>query len=136
MEHDNAEYIIFFDGVCKLCNYTVNFLIRHDKKNCFRFAPLQWEVSKNILGNNYPNSKALNTLIYFENGIIYKESTAVLKIFNKLPFPFFLLYSFIIIPKFIRNSLYRYISRNRFKWFGKNNSCMVPSEEIQNKFIN
>ncbi|MBS4012761.1 MAG: DUF393 domain-containing protein [Bacteroidetes bacterium] len=135
MKHINAKSIVFFDGSCILCNYAVNFIIRNDKHNVFHFAPLQWEVSKKILNKDYPYSTLPNTLIYLENGKLYKESNAILRIFRKLPFPHYLFYSFIIIPKFIRDIIYKFISKKRYSWFGKYDSCIAPSQDIKNKFL-
>jgi predicted DCC family thiol-disulfide oxidoreductase YuxK len=129
------NHIIFFDGVCNLCNSSVNFVIRHDKQNIFHFASIQWDVTRDLLAENYPEEDYFQTILYYENGRIFEKSTAVLRIARKLGFPWKAAYGFIIVPKFIRNAIYMLISRNRYKWFGKKDKCMVPSPGLKNKFL-
>jgi predicted DCC family thiol-disulfide oxidoreductase YuxK len=128
--------IIFFDGVCNLCNSSVNFIIERDKKNIFHFASLQSKAAKDILGEKYPKSGTFDTILYLENNKLYTYSTAILRIGKKLPFPYPLLYFFIIVPPFLRNYIYGIISRNRYKWFGKKDQCMIPTPEQKAKFLN
>ena len=129
------EHIIFFDGVCNLCNSSVNFVIRHDKRNIFHFASLQWDVARKLLAENYPEGDDFQTILYYENGKIFEKSTAVLRIARKLDYPLKMAYGFIIVPRFIRDSIYMFISRNRYKWFGKKDRCMIPTPELKNKFL-
>ena len=129
------NHIILFDGVCNLCNSSVNFVIRHDKRNIFHFASLQWSVARDLLEESYPEGGNFHTILYYENGKIFEKSTAVLKIARQLGFPWKVAYCFIIIPKFIRDAVYMFISRNRYKWFGKRDKCMIPSPELKNKFL-
>ena len=131
-----VSHIIFFDGVCNLCNSSVNFLIRNDKRNLFHFASLQWNVARDLLAENYPEGDDFHTILYYENGKTFEKSTAVLRIARKLGYPWKAAYGFIIVPKFIRDAIYMLISRNRYKWFGKKDSCMIPSPELKNKFLN
>ena len=130
------DHIIFFDGVCNLCNSSVNFVIRRDKKNIFHFASLQWPVARKVLAGNFPDEDNFETILYFENGKIFEKSTAVLRIARKLGFPWNLAYGFIIIPRFLSDGVYMLISRNRYKWFGKKEECMIPTAEVKNKFLN
>ena len=130
------NHIIFFDGVCNLCNSSVNFIIRYDKRNIFHFASLQWDVARELLSENYPEGDDFQTILYYENGKIYEKSTAVLRIARKLGYPWKAAYGFIIVPKFIREAIYLLISRNRYKWFGRRDRCMIPSPELKNKFLN
>ncbi|OGU13855.1 MAG: thiol-disulfide oxidoreductase [Ignavibacteria bacterium GWB2_35_12] len=127
--------IVFFDGVCNLCNSIVQFIIRHDKKERFLFASLQSEKSKEILSNFNFTQSDIETIILLEENKLYFVSTAALKIVRHLNFLCSLLYIFIIIPKPLRNYVYRIIAKNRYKWFGKKDSCMVPSHELKNRFI-
>jgi predicted DCC family thiol-disulfide oxidoreductase YuxK len=136
MFQKHPEHIIFFDGVCNLCNSSVNFVIRHDKRNRFHFASLQWDVARELLSENYPEGDDFQTILYYDKGKIFEKSTAVLRIARQLGFQWKFAYSFIIIPKFIRDAVYMYISRNRYKWFGKRDKCMIPSPELKNKFLN
>jgi predicted DCC family thiol-disulfide oxidoreductase YuxK len=89
-----------------------------------------------LLSENYPEGDDFQTILYYDKGKIFEKSTAVLRIARQLGFPWKFAYSFIIIPKFIRDAVYMYISRNRYKWFGKRDKCMIPSPELKNKFLN
>ena len=129
------KLIVLFDGVCNLCNSIVQFIIRHDKKERFLFASLQSEKSKEILSNFNFTQSDIETIILLEENKLYFVSTAALKIVRHLNFLCSLLYIFIIIPKPLRNYVYRIIAKNRYKWFGKKDSCMVPSHELKNRFI-
>jgi predicted DCC family thiol-disulfide oxidoreductase YuxK len=131
----NNNRIILFDGICNLCNASVNFIIKNDKKNRFVFASLQSDVAKEILLQFSEKKLNLNTLIYFENGVLFEKSTAVLKIAKQLRFPWPIFYVFIIIPAFLRDNIYTFIAKNRYKWFGKKATCMIPAPELKSKFL-
>jgi predicted DCC family thiol-disulfide oxidoreductase YuxK len=134
-ENNNNTAIILFDGVCNFCNSSVNFIIVHDKKNYFKFTPLQSDLGIKLLEKyNFDNSKT-DSVILIENDNIYTKSTAALKISKHLNRLYSLLYILIIIPTFIRNFVYDIIAKNRYKWFGKKDSCMMPSAEIKSKFL-
>lgn len=127
--------IILFDGECNLCNSSVNFVIRHDKKNHFRFAALQSEAGKELLKQfnitNLPNE----SFVLIEHNKAFTRSTAVLRVTKRLNKLYPLLYVFIIIPSPIRNFLYDLTARNRYKWFGKRDQCMIPTDELRSKFL-
>lgn len=127
--------IILFDGVCNFCNSSINFVIRHDKKNHFRFAPLQSETGKQLLQQFEAGELPLDSIVLIENNKLYKQSTAVLKIAKQLGGAYRLLYGFVILPRFLRDAVYKYVAKNRYKWFGKKDSCMIPTKEIREKFI-
>ncbi|REE81657.1 putative DCC family thiol-disulfide oxidoreductase YuxK [Lutibacter oceani] len=135
MNNIKNESIILFDGVCNLCNASVNFIIKHDKKAHFKFASLQSDAAKEILLQYNSKKIKLDSIILIEEEAIYEKSTAALKISRKLTGGFKLLYIFIIIPKFIRDWVYNYIAKNRYKWFGKKESCMIPSLEMKDRFL-
>jgi len=127
--------IVLFDGVCNLCNGAVQFIIRHDKKNIFMFASLQSEVGRKILEQyNFPLDE-FNSFILIENNKAYTRSTGALRVAKKLNGLWPLLYGFIIIPKFIRDSIYNWVAGNRYKWFGKKDACMIPTPELKTKFL-
>jgi predicted DCC family thiol-disulfide oxidoreductase YuxK len=127
--------IVLFDGVCNLCNGAVQFIIRHDKKNIFMFASLQSEVGRKILEQyNFPLDE-LNSFILIENNKAYTRSTGALRVAKKLNGLWPLLYGFIIIPKFIRDSIYNRVAGNRYKWFGKKDACMIPTPELKARFL-
>jgi predicted DCC family thiol-disulfide oxidoreductase YuxK len=127
--------IILFDGVCNLCNSSVQFVVKHDTNNKYKFAALQSDYAKNILAGHQINVEKLASLILIEDQKIYTESTGALRIAKSLDFPTSLLYVFIIIPPFIRDEVYRYIARNRYNWFGKKEICWLPTSELKSKFI-
>ena len=127
--------IILFDGVCNLCNSSVNFIIKHDKKKHFLFASLQSDAAKEILLHHSLNKIIFDSIILIEDTIIYEKSTAVLRIAKKLNNGFQLLYVFILIPKILRDKIYDYIAKNRYKWYGKKNTCMLPSKDLKSRFL-
>lgn len=127
--------IILFDGVCNLCNGFVQFVIKRDKDAKFRFGSLQSETVKNILiAYNFENQK-LQTVIFIENNILYTQSTAVLKIAKQLGGIWQLLYVFMIVPAFFRDWIYERIAKSRYKIFGQRDTCMVPTSELKNRFL-
>lgn len=130
------DNVILFDGVCNFCNSSINFIIRHDTKNRFHFAPLQSEPGAAIIKlYNLPEA-FLSSVILIENGKAYVKSTAALRIARRLNggWPLFF-YAFIILPPFCRDWVYNIIARNRYKWWGKKESCMVPTPEVRKKFL-
>ncbi|WP_417888011.1 thiol-disulfide oxidoreductase DCC family protein [Zunongwangia sp.] len=130
------KYIVLFDGVCNLCDNTVQFIIKRDKKDLFRFASLQSDVGKSLLKERGINPNLLNTIILIIPGKAwYQKSDAALRIAKKLSGGYFLLSWFLVLPKSIRDLGYDIVSKNRYKWFGKKNRCMIPTPEIKKKFI-
>ena len=136
MNNFENKSIILFDGVCNLCNASVNFVIKHDKKAQFLFASFQSDAAKEILLQfNLENLNA-GTVILVEGNKAYDKSTAALKIIKRLDGGGFkAIYAFFIIPKFFRDWIYSFIAQNRYKWFGKRESCMIPSHELKNRFL-
>ena len=129
--------LILFDGVCNLCNSSVLYVIKRDKKNKFLFAPLQSEVSKQIIHNFDINTFQVDSIILYEpeKEKIHYKSTAALKIASQLGFPTYVLAIFLVIPAFIRNWVYDFIAKNRYKWYGKKDACMIPTPELKSKFL-
>lgn len=134
-ENTGNKSIILFDGVCNFCNSTVNRIIRNDKKDHFRFAALQSETGKKLLKKFKIDPGTTDSIILIENDRVYLRSGATLRISKQLGGLYPLLYGFIIIPPFLRNAVYDLIAKNRYKWFGKKESCMVPEENVRAKFI-
>ena len=132
---NTTKSIILFDGVCNLCNSSVNFIIERDPKEHFLFASLQSDVASKLLLQFNLKKITLDSIILIEKGNIYEKSTAALKIAKKLNGLFPLLYVFIIIPSFIRNYVYDYIATNRYKWYGKKESCSLPSPSLKKRFL-
>ena len=129
------DNIILFDGVCNFCNSSVNTIIKHDTKNRYKFTALQSEIGKKILQKYSIDSTKIDSIILIENEVAFIKSTAILKISKHLSGIYPLAYGFIIVPTFIRNLVYDFIARNRYKWWGKKDSCMIPTAEVKAKFI-
>lgn len=133
MNSDNS--IVLFDGVCNFCNYWVNFAIRRDKGKKLRFTPLQGETAKQLLPQFDLHTTSLSSVIFIDDEKIYTQSSAALRIAKYLDGGWKLFYGLIIIPKFIRDFFYNIIARNRYKWFGKKDTCMIPTPEIKERFL-
>ena len=127
--------IILFDGVCNLCNASVNFVIDRDPRGIFRFAALQSEVARPMLEKQGLTDEALDSIVLLEKDKIYRRSTAALRIAKRLKGVWPLLYLFIVVPPPLRNAVYDWIARNRYRWFGKSETCRVPTPELQERFL-
>lgn len=126
--------IIFFDGVCNLCNNSVQFIIKRDKKNKFKFASLQSSFAKNNLSKHIDVDK-LESIVLLNEDKLYTKSAAALLIARELSGMWPMFYVFIIIPSFIRDWFYNIIAKNRYRIFGKKDSCMIPSPAFKEKFL-
>ncbi|WP_117883364.1 thiol-disulfide oxidoreductase DCC family protein [Aureibaculum luteum] len=131
----NNKSIILFDGVCNLCNSSVQFIITRDKNNHFIFASLQSDAAQDILLHFKKNNSDFDSIILIDNGKIHDKSSAILKVSRKLGGLWKYSYVFIIVPKFIRDFFYTLIAQNRYKWFGKKDSCMIPTKELKERFL-
>lgn len=127
--------VIYFDGVCNLCSSSVQFVLKQDRKKVFRFASLQGEAGQKMLLANQLPPDHYNSFILDENGKIYTRSTGALRVMKLLGGAWSILYGFMIIPPFIRDGLYHFISNNRYKWFGKKQSCWLPKPEWNDRFL-
>jgi len=127
--------IILFDGVCNYCNNKVNFIIKNDSKDVFRFVALQSETGQKII-MYLGIDKTIDSIILYEPGYAYFiKSEAVFRIIKHLSSTVKLLLLFNFIPTSIKNLIYNFIAKNRYNWYGKNEQCMMPSEDIIGKFI-
>lgn len=131
----NDNKIVLFDGVCNLCNSSVQFIIKRDKKKQFRFASLQGNFGQQFLKKNKLPADNFNSFILLENETVYTRSTAALRMLKHLGGGWRLMYGFIVLPKFIRDGIYNLIARNRYKWFGKRESCMIPTADVRERFL-
>lgn len=131
----NKPSIILFDGVCNFCNHWVNFIIKRDKKKQFRFASLQSETARRLLANYQYDNKSIDTVILIEEGKIYTHSTAAIRICKKLSGSWPLLYCLIIFPRFIRDWQYKFVAKRRYAWFGKSETCRIPSAGEKELFL-
>ena len=127
--------VVLFDGVCNFCNYWVNFALKRDRKNKLRFTPLQGKTAKQLLPHYILNPSSLSSVIFIDAGKAWTQSSAAIRICRYLGGGWKLLYGLIVIPKFIRDFFYNIIARNRYKWFGKKESCMVPTPELRERFL-
>lgn len=135
MDLDKKDKIILFDGVCNLCNGAVTFIIKRDKNNLFKFATLQSEIAEELLIAKLSDKELLDSIVLIENGKQYTKSSAALRIAKNLSGAYPLLYIFMVIPKFLRDWVYSIIAKNRYKWFGKRDACMIPTPELKKKFL-
>lgn len=131
----SATAIVLFDGVCNLCDQSVQFIIQRDPKQRYQFAPLQSDLAKELLQEHQLNPKDLERAVLIENGKAYTHSTASLRVVRHLSGAWPLLYVFILVPRFIRDAVYRWVARNRYRWFGKKEACAMPTAENRARFL-
>jgi len=134
MVEENKK-IILFDGVCNLCNNAVTFVIKRDRKDIFRYAAIQSDIGQKLITNAKINPETIDSIFLISNGKCYYKSNAALRIAKHLSGAYPLLFAFLIVPKFIRNWVYDFIAKNRYKWFGKKESCMIPTPALKSLFI-
>lgn len=137
--------ILLFDGHCNLCNGSVQFFLKNDRKKTIRFASLQSNLARQLLSqaqlteliptNQNVDNEAPGSMVYFYKGKVYTKSTGVLKALQQMGLPFSLLQIFLIVPKFIRDGFYRWVARNRYKWFGRKEECWLPNPSYQHRFL-
>lgn len=128
-----SSSVVFFDGVCNLCNSTVKWIISHDKKRIFKYSSLQSNYAKvNIID---PSLIKLDSIILKIDNRFYKKSRAVLMILSKLGFPYNMSAVALAIPSFISDFFYDIVAKYRYRWFGRRESCMLPSEDIKSLFL-
>ena len=129
--------VLLFDGVCNLCSGTVQFVIAHDPHAYFKFASQQSEAGQALMhehGIAIPEGDPLS-LVLVEDGRVYDRSTGALRVARHLSFPFNVGWAFIIVPRFVRDFVYGVIAKNRYRWFGKKDVCMVPTPELRARFL-
>ena len=135
MNKQSTHSIILFDGVCNLCNGAVNFVINRDPGNVFKFTPLQEKQGVLLLKKHAIDAKMLDSIVLIENGNVYIKSSAALRIAKKMSNLWPLFFVLLIIPRFIRDGVYDFIAKNRYKWFGKKEQCMIPTPGLREKFL-
>ena len=129
------DRIVLFDGVCVFCNHSVNFIIRHDRRDLYRFAPLQSEIGKRLLAQYGLDPESVDSVVLIENGRACAKTSAALRICRNLDGMWPLMYGFIIVPAFVRNVVYDIIAKYRYRWWGKLDACMMPTPEVRRKFL-
>ena len=132
---DTTHPILFFDGVCNLCNSSIQFILKNDRRGDLRFASLQSEVAREMLPPFGIDPDDLNSVVLYENGTVYTRSSAVLRTLRLMGGPLSYLAVFGIVPRRIRDFFYNYISHHRYNWFGKREHCMLPRPEWNARFL-
>ncbi|MEO6759476.1 MAG: thiol-disulfide oxidoreductase DCC family protein [Saprospiraceae bacterium] len=127
--------VLLFDGVCNLCNASVQWVLTHDPRGVFRFAALQSETGQELLHQFGLDQESFNSVVLVDGDRIYLRSDAPLEIVRRLGGAWPLLYGFKIIPRFLRDAIYNWIARNRYRWFGKREACMLPRAEWKARFL-
>ena len=127
--------IVLFDGVCNLCNGSVQFILKRDPRGTFRFASLQSEAGRSLMAGHGLDPGALSSVVLIEDGRAFEESSAALRIARHLPGPWKLLRVFAVVPRPLRDAVYRWIARNRYRWFGKTETCWLPTPELRARFL-
>jgi predicted DCC family thiol-disulfide oxidoreductase YuxK len=133
---EESKAIILFDGVCNLCNASVQLVIKNDPDAYFNFASLQSDAGIALQKKyNLPVLANPESLVLIEDNKVYQYATAALRIARKLKSWHRFLYVFIIVPDFLRNAVYKFIARNRYKWWGKQDSCWLPTPNLKKRFL-
>jgi predicted DCC family thiol-disulfide oxidoreductase YuxK len=127
--------VILFDGLCNFCNGAINFVLKQDKKGIFRFAPLQSEAGRRLLQQYHLPTDEFESFVLIDDGKVYTKSSAALRVMNKLPWYWKEAQIFRVIPTIFRDAIYEFIARNRYKWFGKKDQCMLPTPEMRSRFL-
>ena len=135
MNETRENAIILFDGVCNFCNGSVNFIIDRDPEAYFKFAPLQSEIGEKLIKEHGIDKAETDSVILIEDGKAYTHSTAALRVARKLKGAWSWFYGFVVVPKFIRDAAYKLFAKNRYKMFGKQEACMMPTPEIRSRFL-
>lgn len=130
-----VDNLVLFDGVCNLCESSVQFIIRHDPKARFRFASLQSDYAQQLLKERGLQTKKFDSIVLVQNNQLFQRSDAALRIARGLSKGWSLLYVFIVVPRFVRDAVYNMIAANRYHWFGKKDACMIPTPELKSRFI-
>lgn len=131
----SQKKIVLFDGVCNLCSSSVQFILKRDKKNQFLFGSLQGNYGQGILRKYNLPADSFNSFMLLEGEKLYTKSSGALRMLKYLGGAWSLLYVFIIVPKFIRDGVYNWIAKNRYKWFGRKEECWLPSTEWKKRFL-
>lgn len=135
MQETGSNPIVFFDGVCNFCNASVNFIMKRDPRRVFRFAALQSDFAQQFLAGKGLTINDISTIYLWDTEALYDRSTAGLRIARHLRFPWNLLFAFILVPPFIRNGIYDFIARNRYRMMGKREQCRIPTPEERALFL-
>jgi predicted DCC family thiol-disulfide oxidoreductase YuxK len=129
------ERILFFDGVCNLCNSSVDFLIRQDPDSELKFASLQSDIAEKKLAEFNLSNQELSSLVYYKNESVYTHSEGAIRVFADLGGWRKVVLAFLVIPGFFRDAIYSWIAKNRYQWFGKKETCRMPTPEERDRIL-
>lgn len=131
----SQQPVILFDGVCNFCNSAVNFVIKRNAKANIFFTPMQSDAGQKLLQQYNLPVHDMQSFIFIDEGKVYKQSTAAFRVCRYLRGLWPVCYGLIIIPNFIRDGIYNWIAKNRYKWFGMRQTCMMPTPEVKARFL-
>ncbi len=135
MSDSSNPKILYFDGVCNLCAGAVQFVLKRNKKQNILFASLQGKAGQAMLQQFGLSQTQFNSLVFVEDGKMYQQSTGAIRLTRHLGAAWPLLMVFLIVPAFIRNAVYNWVAKNRYKWFGKKNECWLPTPDLKKRFL-
>lgn len=135
MTPEEPHPIVLFDGVCNICDASMNWIMARDPGARFRFAPLQSSVGGTLQRGHGLDPAELGTLVLIDGRRVYRKSGAVLRVLRRLRWPYPLLFALIAVPPFLRDAVYGWFARRRYGWFGRKDECMVPSAEVRDRFL-
>jgi predicted DCC family thiol-disulfide oxidoreductase YuxK len=135
MMDDHRQLVVLFDGLCNLCSDSVQFIIKRDPHAKIKFASLQSEAGKKILISFHLPENELNSMVFVENGRAFTRSSGALRVCRHLSGIWPVFFTLLIVPGFIRNAVYDFVGKNRYKWFGKKNECWIPSPALKKRFL-
>ena len=127
--------VVLFDGVCNMCNGTVRFIIARDPAARFHFAALESDAARRVLAGSDVSGPLPDSVVLVEQGRVYTRSTAALRIARRLRFPWPLMSAFLIVPRPLRDLVFDFIARHRYRWFGKRDACMLPTPDLRKRFL-
>ena len=127
--------VLLFDGVCNLCEGSVRFILKRDPRGIFRFASLQSQAGQALLKRFQLPTDDFDTMVLIEQDRVFTQSSAALRVAKRLTFPWPFFAIFWVVPRFLRNFFYRIIARNRYRWFGKKEACLIPTPELRSRFL-
>lgn len=131
----DSPYVVVFDGVCNLCNGTVRFIIARDPERKFRFAPMQSDAARALIDRHYAPGAELDTFLVIKGDSCLVRSDAALAIAGELPWPWPLVGAFKALPRPLRDAVYNAVARRRYRLFGRTDACMVPAEDVSDRFL-
>jgi len=127
--------LVLYDGQCGLCNHSVQMILRHDRRGRFRFAALQSELGQALLARHGLPAAEMDSVVLIDGGEAYTRSRAALRVAGRMDAPWPLLRALTIVPRPLRDVVYDWVARNRYRWFGRTDACMLPPPEVRARFL-